>query len=37
MYENEFICLYEGSEAVSVAQASGIRSPQVPINNHSPT
>lgn len=27
----------EGSEAVSVVQASGIRSPQVPINNHSPT
>lgn len=37
MYENEFICLYEGLEAVSVVQASGMRSPQVPINNHSPT
>lgn len=37
MYEKEFICLYEGSEADSVVQALGIRSPQVPINNHSPT
>lgn len=37
MYENEFICLYEGLEACSVVQASDIRSPQVPINNHSPT
>lgn len=37
MYENEFICLYEGCEAVLVVRASGIRSPQVPINNHSPT
>lgn len=36
-YENEFICLYEGCEAVLVVRASGIRSPQVPINNHSPT
>lgn len=37
MCENEFICLYDGCEAVLVVRASGIRSPQVPINNHSPT
>lgn len=37
IYENQFICLDEGPKTVSVVQASGIRSPQVPINNHSPT
>lgn len=36
-HENEFICLYQGSQAGSLIQATGIRSPQVPINNHSTT
>lgn len=34
-YENEYICLYE--DPVWPVQASGIRPPEGPINNHSPT